>query len=114
VQTTPSNDSQTLTTTSSHAQKRMQHRGIDTAAIEAAMAFGREVFTRGAIVHAIGRREIEQWRDEGINLSAYDGVQVVCSHDGAVLTVYRNRSFRGLRPGLGRGRCAPSSLHQSA
>ncbi len=113
MQTTPSNNSKTLTTTS-HAQKRMQHRGIDTAAIEAALAFGREVFTRGAVVHAIGRREIEQWRDEGINLSAYDGVQVVCSHDGAVLTVYRNRSFRGLRPGLGRGRYTPSSLHQIA
>lgn len=90
-----------------HSRKRMQQRGIDQGAIAAVLEFGREVFTRGAIIHAIGRREIEQWNDEGIDLSEYDGIQVVCSRDGAVLTAYRNRDFRGLRTGLGRGRHNP-------
>ena len=85
----------------------MQHRGINHAAIDAVLEFGREVFTRGAVIHAIGRREIEQWAEDGIDLSPYDGVQVVCAHDGSVMTVYRNRNFRGLRTGLGRGRYTP-------
>lgn len=85
----------------------MQQRGINQAAVEAALDFGREIFTRGAIVYAIGRREIERFDDEGIDLAEYDGIQVVCSHDGSVLTAYRNRNFRYLRPGLGRGRYNP-------
>jgi Domain of unknown function (DUF4258) len=101
------------TPTTVHAQERMQHRCIDPEAVRAALDFGREVFTRGAIVHAIGRREIERWSDEGVDLSSYDGVQVVCSHDGAVLTVYRNRNFRGLRPGLGRRGYTTTTIRQS-
>ncbi|MCA9177469.1 MAG: DUF4258 domain-containing protein [Planctomycetales bacterium] len=89
---------------SCHAFERMEQRDIDHEAIEVVLDYGREVYTRGAIVHAIGRREIEHWEREGIDLSRYDGVQVVCSQDGTVLTVYRNRNFRRLRTGLGRGR----------
>ncbi len=89
---------------SCHAFERMEQRNIGHEAIEVVLDFGREVYTRGAIVHAIGRREIEHSEREGINLSPYDGVQVVCSQDGTVLTVYRNRNFRRLRTGLGRGR----------
>lgn len=89
---------------SCHAFERLEQRDIEIEAVEAVLDYGREVFTRGAVVHAIGRREIEQWAREGIDLSRYDGVHVVCSHDGNVLTVYRNRDFRGLRTGLGRGR----------
>jgi hypothetical protein len=82
----------------------MEQRNIEHEAVEVVLDYGREVFTRGAVVHAIGRREIEQWARQGIDLSRFEGVQVVCSHDGTVLTVYRNRDFRGLRTGLGRGR----------
>lgn len=39
---------------------------------------------------------------EGVDLSGVEGVQVVCSRDGAILTVYRNKNFRGLRPRGGR------------
>jgi hypothetical protein len=92
----------------------MQHRGIDHVAVETVLEFGRQVFTRGAIIHAIGRREIEHWNGEGIDLSEYDGIQVVCSHDNSVLTVYRNRNFRGLRTGLGRGRHTPIALCRKA
>jgi len=82
----------------------MQRRGIDASAIDAAIDYGRAVYTRGAIVHAIGRNEIARWAAVGIDLSAYDGIQVVSGKDGTVLTVYRNRNFRLLRTGLGRGR----------
>ena len=87
-----------------HADRRMAHRGIRAEAVELALEYGRVVYTRGAVVHAIGQKEITRWAGTGLDLSPYDGVQVVCSTDGAVITVYRNRSFRFLRTGLGRGR----------
>jgi hypothetical protein len=64
----------------------------------AALAYGRRVHVRGATIRAIGRREVARYRSHGIDLAMYEGVQVVCGSDGAVLTAYRNRDFRGLRP----------------
>jgi hypothetical protein len=87
-----------------HARRRMQGRAIPPAAVEAALDYGRVVHTRGAVVHAIGRNEIAYFAAVGTDLSDFDGVQVVCALDGSVVTVYRNRDFRGLRTGLGRGR----------
>lgn len=92
-----------------HATLRMTHRGIDSEVIESVIEFGRVVFTRGAMIHAIGRKEVERYRkEENIDLSDCEGVQVVCSTEGSVLTVYRNHDFRGLRTGLGRGRKRPA------
>jgi hypothetical protein len=87
-----------------HAESRAARRGIRAEAVELALEYGRVVYTRGAVVHAIGKKEIARWAAVGLDLSPYDGIQVVCSIDGAVLTVYRNRRFRRLRTGLGRGR----------
>lgn len=90
-----------------HAGKRMLHRRIPGNAIDLVIEYGRVVFTRGAMIHAIGRNEVERYKKENVNLSECEGVQVICSMDGIVLTVYRNRNFRGLRTGLGRGRFRP-------
>jgi hypothetical protein len=98
------NDSTKLTR---HATARMTHRGVSDGAVETVIEYGRTVYTRGAVIHAIGRREVEHYRQEDIDLSDCEGLQVVCSTDGAVMTVYRNHSFRGLRTGLGRGRFRP-------
>lgn len=90
-----------------HAGKRMRHRRIPGNAIELVIEYGRVVFTRGAMIYAIGRNEVERFKKENVNLSEFEGVQVVCSMDGIVLTVYRNQNFRKLRTGLGRGRFRP-------
>lgn len=95
-----------------HATARMLHRSIQPEVIEEVIEYGRTVYTRGAVIYAIGRREVERYRQENIDLSQCEGVQVVCSTDGAVLTVYRNHDFRGLRTGLGRGRYRPASASQ--
>jgi hypothetical protein len=76
----------------------MTARRIPARAIGAALAYGRRAHVRGATIRAIGRREVARYRAQGIDLARYEGVQVVCGHDGAVLTAYRNRDFRGLRP----------------
>lgn len=78
-----------------HCRARMRMRAIGQRAIDLAIEFGRIVFTRGAVIYAIGRKEIALARTRGVDLTALDGVQVVCA-GGVVLTTYRNRDFRGL------------------
>lgn len=81
-----------------HASQRMNERGIPEAAVRAALEHGRIAHVRGASIHAIGQKEIRHFQRRGIDLSCYEGVQIVCAPDGTILTVYRNRDFRGLRP----------------
>lgn len=80
-----------------HARSRMSARAVNADDIDLVMAFGRVIHTRGAEIHAIGHREVSHFRKQGINLAQCEGLQVVCSPDGAILTVYRNRDFSGLR-----------------
>lgn len=80
-----------------HASERMRSRGLRVDAIAAAMQHGRVIHIRGADIRAIGRSEVQWGRRYGIDLSCYQGVQVVCGSDGAVLTAYRNSDFRSLR-----------------
>src|SRR4051812_21176631 len=87
-----------------HAADRMNTRRLPPAAISATIAYGRIVHIRGADIHVIGRKEVERGEREGIDLSRYEGVQVVCGGDGTILTVYRNSNFRTLRPRHGRRR----------
>jgi hypothetical protein len=84
---------------SCHARLRTNARRFGVAAVEAALAYGRVVYIRGAEIHAIGRKEVLRFRQRGIDLRRFEGIQVVCRPGvGVVLTVYRNRDFRGLRP----------------
>jgi hypothetical protein len=80
-----------------HARTRSATRAVSRAAIEAALEFGRVVSIRGAQIFAIGRKESERFGREGIDLTPFEGIQVVVTDAGAVLTVYRNKDFRGLR-----------------
>ena len=88
-----------------HAMQRMHERSIPEAAVRATLEHGRIAHVRGAAIHAIGHKEIVRLRRHGIDLSRYEGVQIVCAPDGTILTAYRNRDFRGLRPH--RRRAAP-------
>jgi hypothetical protein len=62
---------------------------------------GRVVCARAAEIFFVGRREVEHYAREGIDLSTVEGIHVVCAPDGAVLTAYRNRSRRPPRPQRG-------------
>ena len=84
---------------SRHARLRTHARRFGVAAIEAALAYGRIAHVRGTEIHAIGWKEVLRFRQRGINLRGFEGIQVVCRpRAGVVLTAYRNRDFRGLRP----------------
>jgi hypothetical protein len=81
-----------------HALDQMNARCLSVRAVRLALTYGRASWTRGARIYAIGRKEVEHWRVRGIDLAGLEGVHVVTAADGAVLTVYRNRDLRGLRP----------------
>jgi hypothetical protein len=78
-----------------HALQQMQRRGIGRAAVQACLDEGRQALCRGAVLYAVGHREVAAARRLGRRIEGLMGLHVVCAHDGAVLTAYRNR--RGLR-----------------
>ena len=80
-----------------HATDRCRNRGIPTDAVNAAIEFGKHRAIRGADVYTLGWREVRFYADQGIDLSRWEGIEVVCAHDGHVLTVYRNKNPRALR-----------------
>ena len=88
---------------SAHAERRMDGRRINAAAVQLVLRHGRCRFVRGAAIYLIGRKEVEKNRSTGLDLAQLAGVHVVCLRGGAILTVYRNHDFRGDRPGR-RGR----------
>ena len=78
---------------SSHSKRRMAQRGIGTPDVVTTLQFGRKRYIRGALFHVIGRKEVQKAEKQGIDLSDFEGLHVLCSPDGMVLTVYRNRQL---------------------
>jgi len=81
-----------------HAADQMCARRVNRDAVEKALKYGRVEFNRGAKIYAIGRKEVKYFKERNIDLIPYEGVQVVVSPEDEIITVYRNRSFRGLKP----------------
>ena len=81
-----------------HAHIRMTGRRISAEALANAIEYGRVVYVRGAKIYVIGRKEVKAFLHKGIELADFEGVHVVCTPEGVVMTTYRNRDFRGLRP----------------
>jgi hypothetical protein len=84
----------------------MAARSFSPEAVTAVLAFGRIIRIRGAEIRVIGRKEVAQYRSQGIDLTPFEGVQLVCARDGAIITMYRNRDFRHLRPHRRARRCS--------
>lgn len=80
-----------------HAVDRSRTRGIPTMAIKATIEFGKFRAVRGADVYILGWREVRFHAARGIDLSRWEGIEVVCARNGRVLTVYRNKNPRALR-----------------
>jgi hypothetical protein len=89
-----------------HATNRSRTRGIPTEAIRAAIEFGKHRAVRGADIYTLGWREIRLHMQAGIDLSRWEGIEVVCAHDGQILTVYRNKNPRAFRDRAARRQAA--------
>lgn len=83
---------------SNHAEFRMNQRGICQESIELVLEFGRQIYARRAIFYVIGRKEIAKHADIEPKLKLLEGLQVVSASDGTVLTAYKNKNLRGIRP----------------
>ena len=81
---------------SEHAELRASERSLGIEAIRMALRFGRRVYTRGAAIYALGRKEVARYAKAGYDLARFEGVQVV-TVDGTVVTAYRNSDFRSLQ-----------------
>lgn len=87
-----------------HARHRRTERGIPENAVAAALDFGSHVHRRGADHYTIGWREVADAKKHGVDISAFDGVTVVCTADDRVLTTYRKRRPASLGRRAARGR----------
>ncbi len=82
-----------------HASERMTSRRINSTAIELVMQYGQLHRTRKANIYVIGKKDVLFHAKRGTDLAAYEGIQVLCSaNDDTVITVYRNKNLRTLRP----------------
>ncbi|MCV6587814.1 MAG: DUF4258 domain-containing protein [Marinobacterium sp.] len=83
---------------SDHAQQRCSQRGLSEHHINMALRYGRTIRSRRAVFKVIGRKEIERYAGQAPELRDLNGIQVVSSPEGVVLTAYRNRNLRQIRP----------------
>ena len=77
-----------------HAAERSRHRQIRLTTIDAVLTYGRSKHARGAEIYTLGWRDVAWWSARGIDLSVFEGVEVVCGSGGSVITVYRKRKRR--------------------
>jgi hypothetical protein len=81
-----------------HAWERMCGRGFSAEVLRHVLTHGRRVHTRGAVIRVVGRKEVARAARRGLDLTAAEGIHVVCSPLGDVLTTYRNHDLGALRP----------------
>lgn len=83
---------------SQHAAIRVSSRRLPSEAMEVVFRYGREVHTRGAVVFVVGRKEVHLAHRRGLDLTKFEGVHMVCSVEGIVLTAYRSSNLKALKP----------------
>ncbi|MDO6718693.1 hypothetical protein Q4575_04735 [Psychrosphaera sp. 1_MG-2023] len=85
-------------TNSLHAQIREGQRGISQKQVLLAYRYGRIIHARRAVYHVVGKKEIEKYGDIEPDLKNMNGVQLVMSANGTVLTAFKNKDLRKVRP----------------
>lgn len=82
-----------------HAEARMRSRRISGSLVDLTIAYGRVSHIRGAVIYAIGNKEVARAQKVGDDIRECQGIHVVTStKSGAIITVYRNRDLRKLKP----------------
>lgn len=95
---------------SPHGWQRVSGRGVTRAQVTAAIDWGRVDYVYGAMRFVVGRRESEAAERAGADTRGCEGLHVVVSSDGEIVTVFRNRTLRRrARKNFGRPRSGRSS-----
>jgi hypothetical protein len=85
-------------TNSQHAQIREGQRGISKKQVLLAYQYGRVIHARRAVYHVIGNKEIEKFDSIEPELKKMNGIQLVMSKNGTVITAFKNKDLRRVRP----------------
>lgn len=76
-----------------HAYKRSFERGIKQKMIAHILRFGRKRYQNNAVYYSIGRKEIKKYAKNCSELKEMNGMHMVVSLNGVILTLFRNRDF---------------------
>ena len=80
---------------SKHARFRSAQRNISPRVVRTVLQYGRLIRGRDCEAFFVGEREVNRARISGIEIAFARNTQVVCGHDGVVITLYRtNRPMR--------------------
>lgn len=80
-----------------HAAKRSTQRGMKNKHIANLLRFGRKNYKNGAIYYSVGTKEISRYKDICPGLKEMNGMHLIVSINGNVITMFRNKSFRHIR-----------------
>lgn len=84
---------------SHHAIRRMSQRAINPAQVQLALEYGRLIHSRHATFYVIGKKEVQRQGKKGMDLRLMEGLQVVVNEKtNLVMTVYKNKDLRQIRP----------------
>ncbi len=90
---------------SDHAMRRMYENALSPEEIGLALRYGEPVYDRGARIYRVGKKHVHRTQKD--DLRDIEGLQIVSSHDGVVITVYMNQDFRSPKtthaPGVSSG-----------
>ncbi|MFY9180161.1 MAG: hypothetical protein WAO12_10360 [Venatoribacter sp.] len=79
-----------------HAITRASQRNITAAMISATLRFGRKTYQRGALFFSVGKKEIEKHSHKYALLNKMEGIHLVMSQTGEIITVYRDKTFKSI------------------
>lgn len=77
-----------------HANIRAKQRGFTPKQVATIIRFGRKNHQAGAIYYSIGHKEIKRYYKQAPFLQDMNGMHIVMSLDGTILTMFRNRNFK--------------------
>jgi hypothetical protein len=82
-----------------HAEKRMYQRSITLDQIQKVLEYGRMIHSRRARFYVIGHKEIKRMEILGLDVVGLENIQVVVDEKSSlILTTYKNKDFRQIRP----------------
>ena len=84
---------------SQHAQMRMSQRSINLEQVQLVLSYGRMIHSRRARFYVIGRKEVKRLEKAELEARNLENIQIVVDErSNRILTVYRNKDFRQVRP----------------
>ena len=90
-----------------HARERQRRRGITDDQLDLTLHYGTRLYAQGAVFYYLRLRDVPRWVGDDY-AARVRGTVAVVSHDGAILTTYRNpKALRRLKkhPRPDRRRC---------